>query len=44
MSILIMKRKCVYCKKVYTYNPSVGNFGLVCPKCNRSQPISRFIK
>ena len=37
MSIKIMFRKCQYCKHVYTYNPSVGKFGHICPKCMRLQ-------
>ena len=37
MSIKIMFRKCQHCKRKYPYNPSVGNFGLFCPKCKKAQ-------
>lgn len=37
MSIRIMLRKCEHCRQRYTYNPSTGNFGIVCPKCHKAQ-------
>lgn len=37
MSICIMFRKCEHCHHRYTYNPSTGNFGMVCPKCHKAQ-------
>lgn len=37
MSICIMFRKCEHCGYKYTYDPSVGNFGVFCPKCKRGQ-------
>lgn len=37
MSIIIMFRKCEHCRKRYMYNPSTGNFGMVCPKCKKVQ-------
>ena len=37
MSIRIMFRKCEHCRHRYTYNPSTGNFGMVCPKCHKAQ-------
>ena len=37
MSIRIMFRRCEHCNHVYTYNPSTGNFGMVCPECCRLQ-------
>ena len=37
MSIRIMLRKCEHCGHRYPYNPSVGNFGMICPKCHRTQ-------
>ena len=37
VSIRIMFRKCEYCGHRYTYNPSVGNFGVICPKCKKVQ-------
>lgn len=37
MSIHIMFRKCVYCYYKYNYNPSTGDFGLICPKCHKIQ-------
>ena len=37
MSALMMFRSCEHCGHRYTYNPSTGNFGLVCPKCKKPQ-------
>ena len=37
MSIIIIFRKCEHCRKRYMYNPSTGNFGMVCPKCKKVQ-------
>lgn len=37
MSALMMNRKCEHCGHRYMYNPSTGNFGLVCPKCKKVQ-------
>ena len=37
MSATIMIRKCQHCGHKYTYNPSVGKFGLICPKCGKTQ-------
>lgn len=37
MGIRIMIRKCEHCGHRYTYNPSTGNFGTVCPKCRKMQ-------
>ena len=37
MSIVMMFRKCVHCGHKYSYNPSVGNFGEICPKCKMIQ-------
>lgn len=37
MSIRIMFRKCEHCGCSYPYNPSVGNFGKICPKCKKPQ-------
>ena len=37
MSIRIMRRKCDRCGKVYAYNPSTGNFGIICPRCYKMQ-------
>ena len=37
MSALMMFRRCEHCGHRYMYNPSTGNFGLVCPKCKRAQ-------
>ena len=39
MSICIMFRKCAYCRRSYPYNPSVGNFGLICSGCGKVQPV-----
>lgn len=37
MSALMMFRRCEHCGHRYMYNPSTGNFGLVCPKCQKAQ-------
>ena len=37
MSALMMFRRCEHCGNRYMYNPSTGNFGLVCPKCQKAQ-------
>lgn len=39
MNIRIMFRKCQHCGHRYTYNPSVGKFGLICPKCRKVQSV-----
>lgn len=33
MSAILMLKKCKKCGKKYSYNPSVGNFGMICPYC-----------
>lgn len=42
MSIVLMKKKCVHCGKEYLYNPSVGDFGLICPKCYTNNRESNY--
>lgn len=37
MPIHMMTRRCIHCRRKYTYNPSVGNLGLICPHCGKSQ-------
>ena len=37
MSATIMIRKCQHCGHKYSYNPSVGKFGIICPKCGKAQ-------
>ena len=37
MSATIMIRKCQHCGHKYSYNPSVGKFGIICPKCGKPQ-------
>ena len=37
MSATIMIRKCQHCGHNYSYNPSVGKFGIICPKCGKLQ-------
>ena len=37
MSALMMFRRCEHCGHRYMYNPSTGNFGLICPKCKKAQ-------
>ena len=37
MTIRIMLKKCIHCHKKYLYNPSVGNFGWICPYCKKLQ-------
>lgn len=36
MSIVPMYKRCPNCKRQFTYNPSVGDMGLVCPHCNKA--------
>ena len=36
MSALPMKKRCPNCGRVFTYNPSVGDSGLICPYCLHS--------
>ena len=43
MSAQIMFRKCEYCGYQYTYNPSTGNFGKICPKCHKIQSTPIFV-
>lgn len=31
-----MKKRCPNCGRVFTYNPSVGDSGLICPYCLHS--------
>lgn len=33
MSILPMFKTCPVCHKKYSYNPSTGNLGIMCPYC-----------
>ena len=40
MTMRSMTKRCTYCRRVYTYNPSVGDLGLVCKYCGRS-PASK---
>jgi len=37
MSICIMLRICEHCGHRYAYNPSIGEFGTICPKCHKGQ-------
>lgn len=37
MGIRITFRTCEHCKHRYPYNPSVGDFGIICPKCGKIQ-------
>lgn len=39
MSIKPIIRKCEHCGYRYTYNPSVGNLGIICPKCCKGQSV-----
>ena len=40
MSMLPMHKRCPNCKRQFTYNPSVGDLGLVCPHCKKTVVIS----
>lgn len=40
MSIMPMYKKCPNCKQEFSYNPSTGNFGLVCPHCRKPIALS----
>jgi len=35
MSMLPMRRICPNCRRSFSYNPSLGNLGLVCPYCHK---------
>ena len=37
MIIEKMTRRCTYWRRVYTYNPSVGDLGFVCKFCGYQQ-------
>lgn len=37
VSIITMHRTCERCGRRYTYDPSVGRFGMVCPHCGKVQ-------
>lgn len=37
MSLLPMTRQCVHCRRTYRYDPSTGDFGLVCRYCGKAQ-------
>ena len=39
MSATIMTRRCDRCHRTYTYNPSVGKLGKICPYCGKVQPL-----
>lgn len=40
MSIRSMVKRCIHCHRTYTYNPSVGDFGMVCKHCSKIQMIN----
>lgn len=40
MSTTAIIRHCAHCKRTYTYNPSTGDFGLVCKHCHKPQSFS----
>lgn len=37
MSTLFMTKRCQNCHRRFTYNPSVGDFGLICRHCGMPQ-------
>ena len=37
MSVTIMIRKCQHCGHKYSYNASIGRFGIICPKRGNPQ-------
>ena len=43
MSALPMKKTCPFCRRMFTFNPSVGDFGLTCPYCFRSSSVGSTI-
>ena len=43
MSALPMRKTCPSCGKTFSYNPSVGKFGLTCPYCSRSKSVGSTI-
>lgn len=36
MSMLPMYKRCPSCKRQFSYNPSVGDLGFVCPHCKKA--------
>lgn len=40
MSIRMMFKRCIHCGQRYTYNPSVGDFGMFCKQCGRVQMMT----
>lgn len=44
MSIRPMTKRCGYCHRIYTYNPSTGDLGTRCKFCGRvqEQPLVTF--
>lgn len=44
MSALPMYRTCVKCGKMYSYNPSIGDLGIVCPYCHAPQTPTGLIR
>lgn len=43
MSALPMNKTCLSCGKTFSYNPSVGKFGLTCPYCSLSKSVGSTI-
>lgn len=40
MSAILMTRRCNRCKRTYTYNPSLGDFGSICKHCHWPQQLT----
>ena len=38
-----MNKTCLSCGKTFSYNPSVGKFGLTCPYCSLSKSVGSTI-
>ena len=44
MSYTMMTKRCVHCKRTYTYNPTAGDMGSVCKYCFKHQTTIPQIK
>ncbi len=40
MSSRLITKQCIHCRRTFTYNPSVGDFGMVCKHCRKPQSVT----
>lgn len=43
MTIRPMYKKCKYCHRIYSYNPSLGHLGHMCPYC-KNRPLTQKVE